>query len=510
MGLKIMVNDPANTYDPLWLRTTLSLFFVAILGASFAFSWVKERIESLYTVGMTMLSGWMCLLLSANGFASEFMSGFNILSIVSILLFEDRRHMAFFTGLSTVMLLLAALTAVAPPGTVWAFVGLNVAVFAIGNIAVRARAATRTNLEISLSHLLTIQEAAVESNSDAIMLVDQEGNYLKANSAFCQMWGISQELVNGNRIQEAAQIAMSKVVHPEEITTIWNVAEGGLKIGELREIDFLDGRVVESYWRPMINEDVLIGRLWLFRDITQRRQRERQLLDNERQLRGQNERLMEFASSFVTNAGNLEASFQEITSVSADLLEVDTVGVWFFEKETGTMRMRLQFDRLTRTFTTGASVLVQDHPDYFEALFKNRVLVVNDTLKNASTQAFYKGQYSGKAAALMHAQIQAQGERIGIMSFECAKTARQWTAEDQHYAASLADLVSIAMASDQRQRAQGELTNSHAIMQAIFDLSETGIIVEDSDHNILKYNELYLKIWNMSKEFVETQPYPTL
>ncbi len=509
-GLKVMVVDPENTYDPLWLRMSLSLFFVAILAGSFFSEWIKKNIEGLYAVGMTFLSGWMCLLMQRNDFAAEFMSGFNILSIVSVLLFENRRYMAMFTGLSAVMLISAAVTVHSPPDSVWTFVGLNMAVFVLGNFAVIARAATRTNLEISLGHLLTIQEAAVESNSDAIMLVDQDGNYLKANTAFCQMWGISQEIVEGNRLEDGERIAMSRAVRPEEVRQIWTDTEGGMSIGELREIEFLDGRLIESYWRPMINGDVLIGRLWLFRDITQRRQRERQLLENERRLRGQNERLMEFATSFVENAGNLEASYQEITSVSADLLGVDTVGLWLFDKAAGTMAMRLQYDRQTQTFTSGATVAVDAHPAYFNALFKSRVLVVNDTLKDSSTQAFYQGQYSGKASSLMHAQIQAQGERIGIMSFECANEPREWTPDDQHYAASLADLVSITMAYDQRQRAQEELSNSHAIMQAIFDLSETGIIVEDSEHNILKYNELYLKIWNMTKEFVETQPYSAL
>lgn len=509
-GLKVMVVDPENTFDPLAIRLSLSLFFVLILAASFFSDWVKERMEGLYAVGMTLLAGWMCLLMQRNSFAAEFMSGFNILSIVSILLFENRRLMAFFTIASSIMLAVATVTVGSPPDGIWIFLGLNLTVFLIGNVAVAARSATRTNLEISLSHLLTIQEAAVESNSDGIMLVDQEGNYLKANTAFCHLWGISQEIIEGNRLEEGEKFAMAQAVHPEEVRKIWSGNEGGMSIGELREIEFLDGRIVESCWRPMINGDVLIGRLWIFRDITQRRNRERQLLENERRLRGQNERLMEFATSFVTNAGNLEASYQEITSVSADLLGVDTVGLWLFDKNAGTMSMHLQYDRETATFSSGATVSINAHPAYFEALFKNRVLVVNDTLKDATTQPFYKGEYSGRALALMHAQIQAQGERIGFMSFECAHEARQWTADDQHYAASLADLVSIAMASDHRQRAQDELSSSHAIMQAIFDLSETGIIVEDSEHNILKYNELYLRIWNMSKEFVETQPYPVL
>lgn len=510
MGFRTIVQDPSQVHDPLWLRVAISLLFLAVFGGSFVSPWVKERMVTLHAVAMTALSAWLCYLLWGNRFGLEFMAGFNILSIVSFLLFDDRKLMALFTSVSGILLVLAALLCPAPNPHTWFFVGLNLSIFVIGNFTVAAKSATRTKLEIELSHLLTIQEAAVESNSDAILLVDQEGNYLKANTAFCQMWGISQEIIDQNRLLESERIAMGKVKNPSDVIMVWSGAEGGMKIGEIREVEFVDGRVVELYWRPMINEDVLIGRLWLFRDITRRRARELKLLDTERQLRRQNERLMEFASSFASNTGNLDESFREITSVSSALLEVDTVGVWFMDRESGTMRMQLQYDRQTEEFKTGVSVMLHDHPEYFAELFKQRVLVVNDTLRNVATQVFYAGNYSGRAAALMHAQIRAQGECIGIMSFECAAAARQWTLEDQNYAASLADLVSIALASQEKQHAQYELSNSLAILQAIFDLSETGIIVEDMDHNVLKYNELYLKTWNMTKEFVDTQPYSVL
>ncbi|MFN8393606.1 MAG: ATP-binding protein [Bacteroidia bacterium] len=171
------------------------------------------------------------------------------------------------------------------------------------------------------------------------------------------------------------------------------------------------------------------------------------------------------------------------------------------------MHLQLQFDRHTGTFSSGGKVELSKHPEYFEALFRTRVLAVNDTRKDASTSSFFEGKYSGPAAALMHAQIRAQGRRLGVMSFECANGKRAWTQEEQQYGASLADLVSIAMSSEERLKTQQELTNSMAILQAIFDLSETGIIVEDLDHNILKYNELYLKIWDFEAEFLETRPY---
>lgn len=510
VALKNMVIDPEHANDPLWMRLSVSGFFAVALAVSYLVPIARRNVGFLHMMGMVLISGWLMYLNWANRFGPDFKAGFNILSITSVLLFDNRRDMAVFAVFSTIFLALGVGFTHRPDEAIWSYCIINIFVLIVGNVAVVARTATHSQLEIKLRQMLTIQEAAIESNSDAILLVDQDGNYLRCNTAFSQMWGIPPEVVSGNRQQQTEDIAAALVRDPQELRRIWHGMEGEMKIGELRELNFLDGRVVELYWRPMIDQDVLIGRLWLFRDITQRKQRERALLERERQLRGHNERLMEFATSFVTNAGDAKATFKEITSVSADLLQVDTVGIWFYNEASDEMELQLQYERGTGTFSTGGRIGIKQHPAYFESLYRTRVLAVSDTRNDSSTANFIEGKYSGPAVALMHAQIRAQGKRLGVVTFECAHAVRNWTQEDQHFAASVADLVSIAMATEERQRTQQQLTDSTAVLQAIFDLSETGIIVEDLGHNILKYNELYLKIWDFEAEFLETRPYPEL
>ncbi len=509
VGLKVVVTKP-EAFDPMWLRGVVGGYFLVILAMSYFVKQVAEDIAGYFAFGVMAIGTWLGVLLWGNNFHADYMSGYNIMSVSSVLLFDNRRYMAMFTTVSAATLILAGIFCEIPPDPMWAFVGLNLIVFVIGNLAIAARVNTRSKMELDLRNSLTIQEAAIESNRDALLMVDVNGKYLKSNISFCELWGIPQTNISQQRMQETEQMALTMVMDPEKLKSVWATGEQGQGADEPHRVAFKDGRVIEMHWRPMANGTQTIGRLWFFRDVTAQWRHEQTLLNTEKQLRHQNEMLMEFASSFAVNAGNLEEAFREITSVSSELLDVDTVGVWYFETQTDSMRLELQYDRLSDAYGKGVEVALADHPEYFAALFKNKVFVVNDTAVLKSTAEFAKGKYSGKAAALMHAQIRARGESIGVLSFECATNAREWTLEEQNYASSLADLVSISIASEEKQKAQDGLNKSIAILQAIFDLSETGIIVEDADHNILNYNELYLKIWGMTKEFVDTQPYKSL
>ncbi len=502
-----MVVTVENAVDPFWLRCVLGAYFFGMIALTYFSEWGRQQLTHLFASGVIAIGVWLAGMLWSNNFHQDYMSGFNILSVASVLLFDTRRMMAWFTVATGLALVVAGVFCVHPPDTIWPFIGLNLVIFLIGNFVVAGKVQTRTKLELDLSRSLTIQEAAIESNTDAILLVDQEGRYIKGNTAFQKMWNVPAEFIVENRQEDTEANALELVVDADALRRIWSHIEGGLGIGELRHVEFKDGRMIELYWRPMIDNDELIGRLWFFRDITRRWKHEMTLLATEKQLRHQNEMLMQFASSFSVDAGNLDAAFREITSVSTELLSVDTVGVWFFDKGSETMRLELQYNQIGNDFTGGVEVMMSDHPDYFTALFKSRVFCVGDTTSQESTAGFVDGRYSGKAIALMHAQIRARGECIGVLSFECASSSRVWTSEEQNYAGSLADLVSISLASEEKQQAQDRLSNSLAILQAIFDLSETGIIVEDSDHNILNYNELYLKTWKVTKEFIDNEPY---
>lgn len=171
VALKNMVIDPEHANDPFWLRLAVASYFAAALIASVTVPIARRNVAFLHMAGMVLISGWLMYLNWANRFGPDFKAGFNILSITSVLLFDSRRDMALFSVFSTLFLILGLAFTPAPDESIWSYFVINLFVLMVGNVAVFARTATHSQLEIKLSRLLTIQEAAIESNSDAILLV---------------------------------------------------------------------------------------------------------------------------------------------------------------------------------------------------------------------------------------------------------------------------------------------------------------------------------------------------
>ncbi|MFN8393608.1 MAG: hypothetical protein U0176_02940 [Bacteroidia bacterium] len=184
VALKNMVIDPEHANDPFWIRLSVAGFFGLALIASLTLPYAKRNVSFLHMSGMVIISGWLMYLNWANRFGPDFKAGFNILSITSVLLFDNRRDMALFSIFSALFLILGLALTPSPDESIWSYFVINIFVLIVGNVAVVARTATHSQLEIKLSRLLTIQEAAIESNSDAILLVDQDGNYIRCNTAF--------------------------------------------------------------------------------------------------------------------------------------------------------------------------------------------------------------------------------------------------------------------------------------------------------------------------------------
>ncbi|MEM6267838.1 MAG: ATP-binding protein [Bacteroidota bacterium] len=496
-----------NAYDPFWLRIVVGGFSLSAFGLSFVGPFFRRHIDAAVQISNFLTLVWLALLMRTNNFADVMVNAYSLMTFSALLLYADGRRLFLYSVGNMVLLVAISVGAENPEYDIATALILNVAVLVAINLAVQFQQFGRRKLEKGLDQSTTIQNVALESSRDAILLVDEGGNLQKANASFCELWEVPGRWVKDNRQQEILRHCMDRVHDPESFAGHVGGLGTPLEEGVAIEISMRDGRQLEMYWIPLQVGTAEIGRLWFFGDITDRIRLKNQLIASERRLRRNNERLMEFARSTALVTGDLDAAFSEIAQASAEMLTVDTVSIWTFSDDRKSMVCRKLYRRSTDAYEAGVQVPLSEHRQYIEELERSRALVVSDTRRNPATEAFYAGSYTGRATALIHAQIRSAGQMVGIISLETAAGPRIWTVEDQSYVYSMADLVTASIEGNARHRAQLQLQNSVAILQAIFDLSETGIIVEDNEHNVLEYNELYLETWHMTREFIENAPY---
>jgi PAS domain S-box-containing protein len=116
-----------------------------------------------------------------------------------------------------------------------------------------------------------------------------------------------------------------------------------------------------------------------------------------------------------------------------------------------------------------------DYPGYFKALEQEPTIAVEDAESNPITlklQASYlldgqKLMSPYGVAAMLAAPIRMGGEIVGVVCYEHTDLTRQWTLDEQNFAGSLADLVSLSLEARERQRAEEKIRLLQTITQAI-------------------------------------------
>ena len=116
-------------------------------------------------------------------------------------------------------------------------------------------------------------QGVLESTADGILAVDKDGMVIKANSRFAEMWGIPDSLRGNHDDSALLAFVTEKVSEPEAfLKKVQLLYKSALTDTDM--VNIKDGRVFERYSIPMRFGNTVVGRVWSFRDITERIQGE--------------------------------------------------------------------------------------------------------------------------------------------------------------------------------------------------------------------------------------------
>ena len=177
----------------------------------------------------------------------------------------------------------------------------------------------RRDAQTEAGRTLSLLRATLESTADGILVVDLEGKILSFNQKLADMWGIPAEIFRAGDDQVAINAALEKLTYPDEFVAkvlelYRHPEEASYDVLELK-----DGRTFERYSQPQRINDVPVGRVWSFRDVTARRQAERQAheLAREQAARAEAENSQRRAALLAEASRVLSASFDYQTTLAA-------------------------------------------------------------------------------------------------------------------------------------------------------------------------------------------------
>ncbi len=135
----------------------------------------------------------------------------------------------------------------------------------------------RKRSQKALERSLSLQRATLESTADGILVVDRAGNVLSFNRKFLEMWHIPEFFAVLMDDEKLLKYVIDQPKDParyqERIKQVYALPESQ----SYDTIDFKDGRVFERHSQPQRVGDEVVGRVWSFRDLTERKRAEMEL-----------------------------------------------------------------------------------------------------------------------------------------------------------------------------------------------------------------------------------------
>ena len=143
----------------------------------------------------------------------------------------------------------------------------------------------RKRADESLKESFSLLEGTLESTVDGILVVDQNGKIQRFNNKFLDMWGIPESIVQTRNDDAALNFVLSQLKYPEQFLNKVKELYKDTMAESIDLLEFTDGRVFERFSRPQLIGNKAVGRVWSFRDITDRKIAEESLIASEKKFR---------------------------------------------------------------------------------------------------------------------------------------------------------------------------------------------------------------------------------
>ncbi|WP_449417783.1 PAS domain S-box protein [Phormidium nigroviride] len=328
--------------------------------------------------------------------------------------------------------------------------------------------------------------------SELILVLDRNGRYLKIAP--------TNQALTYKPMEDLVDKTIGEVFPPALADTFVGYIQNSLDSQQTVNVEYNLTIGDREVWfaasiSPLSEESVI----WVARDISDRKLAESARQHTEKQLLRQNSALVELARNKALYRGDLNAAIKEITETTACTLELELASVWLYNESRSQMECFDIFERSSGLHKSGEPLVAADNPAYFQALEEDRIIAPGDPFSDRRTKDFANSYFAiTGTASMLDAPIRVGGMVMGVLCLEEVEQTRYWTQEEQNFAASIADLVSLAIEASDRLRAETALRSAEEKYRSIFENTAEGLFQTSVEGHFLSANPALARIYGYS------------
>ena len=293
------------------------------------------------------------------------------------------------------------------------------------------------------------------------------------------------------------------ITHPEDLSKVLQTIETAITKQQPYVVEYriftISGQLKwlsEKGSGIFNNKGEVLGIEGFISDITEHKRAEAAFDNSKKRLHAQNTALMTLTRSKTLSFEDLNTAVREITEVATNTLGIARTSVWLYNTERSKIRCIDLYELNTSRHSQGIELAAVDYPCYFQALNEERTLAAHDAHTDPRTKEFSQSYLSQLGiTSMLDAPIWLRGEMIGVVCHEHIGAAREWALEEQNFAGSIADLVSMTMEACERKQAEEAVRQAEAKYRSIFEHTIEGIFQTTPDGQYISANPALAQIY---------------
>jgi len=294
-------------------------------------------------------------------------------------------------------------------------------------------------------------------------------------------WNPSAESIFGYTEQEMVGKHPYGYMVPVETQPIVDVVWARLVAGDntahsINDNMTKDGRIVTCKWTntPIRNgNDQVTSVISMIEDITERINAEEMESRRNSEILQHQQILLELSSLPLNIEFN--EKLKQIIQKVARTLSCERVSVWRLEEAATSITTDFVYNLSTGKFLPGLTLHQKDYPGYFSCLKQNAYIVANNAHTHPCTLEFSGGYLTPlNISSMLDIPLQEGDRVVGVICHEHVGASRIWTENEQGFARSVSNIISLALESEKRRKAEEGLIKSQLNLEEAQAIAHVG------------------------------------